>query len=340
MQIRIAPWFRVALAASGLLAGAAHAGELSLGGKLFADFSQLQQTDRVAHTRSQDSNGDLKRLYLDADYVVDDAWSVHLTTDVNWLRDQPLTDVWVKHFYLQRKFAGGTVLRLGVDDMPMLSLTSQWYGYRYIDPVGASMAKLDTAADWGVHLQSRLASNVDMAVAVVTGAGYKRPALGHRADVEAVLAWHPVRQAVIAVGGYSGELAADDTAAHPLRHEARRVDLLAAWAGERWRFGMRYVWASNWTNLYGLRNDRERNGSAWASLQLAPQWSVFARLDRSHPKYLLDPSQHSRYANLGVEWRPRKSLRLALVGKRSDVRRHDNELRHSNEVGVWSEWSF
>lgn len=324
----------------GCVGTSAHAGEFSFGGKMFADASHAEQSDHVAQTSSSDTDADLKRLYLDANYAFDSNWSAHFTADVNWLRGHRGADIWLRHLYLQRRFAGATIVRVGVADMPVMSLTSKWYGYRYVDPVGASLAKIDSSADWGVHATTRLAAGVDMAVSVVTGGGYKRPDTGRRADVEALLSWQPGKHTVLALGGYDGQLAADDSAAHHLYHTARRIDLMAAYADETWRFGMRYSYASNWANLYSVRSDRVRNLSTWASVRVAPQWSLFARYDHTESSILIDPSRKTRYANVGVEWQPAKRLRLALVFKHTAQERADDTIRSGNETGIWSEWSF
>ena len=318
---------------------AASAGDFTFGGKLFADFSQLRQHDRTAHADSHASDADLKRLYLDADYAFDPAWSAHLTTDVNWLRGQRDPDVWVKHAYLQRKFSKAALLRVGVDDMPMMALTSQWYGYRYIDPIATSLQKIDSAADWGLHLKGVLAPRLDYAVSVVSGGGYKQPTHGRRADVEALLAWHTSAHTLLALGGYDGQLAAGDEPRAPY-HTARRIDLLAAYAGDIWRIGTRYSYASNWASLYSTNSERTRSWSAWGSVRVAAQWSVFARYDHGQPASLRDPTRHTIYADAGVQWQPDKRLRLALVMKRNALRREGRELRSGNEAGVWSEFAF
>lgn len=318
---------------------AAHAGDFTFGGKVFADISQLQQTDHVAQTDSRAWDADLKRLYLDADYAFDPAWSAHVTTDINWLRGKRDPDVWLKRGYVQRKWGDATRLRVGVDDMPVLALTSQWYGYRYIDSNATSMQKIDDAADWGVHLKGMLAPRLDYAVAVVTGGGYKYPTHGRRADVEALVTWHTSAHTMLAIGGYDGQLAARGDK-QPLRHTARRVDLLAAYASDIWRLGMRYSYASNWANLYSVNSERSGSWSVWSSVQVAPHWSVFARYDRAQPTRLNDPTRRSIYGNAGVQWQPVKRLRLALAFKRNALRWENGELRRSNEAGIWSEFSF
>lgn len=329
----------VLASALALVSPATRAGEFSFGGKLFADISQLQQRDGVAHTDSRSWDADLKRLYLDADYAFDPAWSAHVTTDINWLRGERDPDVWLKHAYVQRQWSDGTRLRVGVDDMPVLSLTSQWYGYRYVDSIATSMQKVDTAADWGVHLKGKLAARLDYAVAVVTGGGYKRPTHGRRADVEALMAWHTSAHTMLALGGFDGQLAASDDA-RPLYHTARRLDLLAGYADDIWRLGMRYSYASNWANLYSVASERTGSWSAWGSVQVAPQWSVFARYDNAQPTRLREPSRRAVYGNAGVQWQPVKRLRLALAFKRNALRHADGEIRRSNEAGIWSEFSF
>ncbi|WEN14580.1 hypothetical protein PY254_15300 [Rhodanobacter sp. AS-Z3] len=323
-----------------LTCASTHAADFTFGGKLFADISQLQQNNHVAHTQGSAPDADLKRLYLDADYAFDPVWSAHLTTDINWLRGHPDADFWIKHLYVQRKFGPATVVRVGVDDMPLLAFNSQWYGYRYVDSIGTSMQKIDSVADWGVHLKTRLAPTVDLAVSVVSGGGYKEPTHGHRADVEALLAWHTSKNTVLALGGYDGQLAANDDPLRPLYHTARRIDLMAAYADDIWRFGARYAYASNWANLYTVQSDRASNWSSWASLRIAPRWSVFARYDYSKPNRLLTPSRKSTYADAGVEWKPLKKLRLALVLKHNALESAGNLMRTSNEAGLWTEWAF
>lgn len=324
----------------GFVCNSAYAGDFSFGGKMFADVSQLQQNDHVTGTDSSNTDADLKRLYLDVGYAFDSNWSAQFTADVNWLRTTRNTDVWLRHLYLQRKFSNTTIVRIGVADMPMLSLTSKWYGYRYIDSIGTSLAKIDSAADWGVHATSRIAPGLDLAVSVVTGGGYKHPDTGRRADVESVLAWQPTKHTVVALGGYDGQLAAEDSTTTPLHHTARRIDLLAAYADDTWRFGTRYSYASNWTNLYGVRSDRVRNLSTWASVRVAPKWSLFARYDHTDSSVLVNPSRKTRYANAGVEWQPQKPLRLALVFKHNAKDSAGDLVSTGNEVGVWSEWTF
>ncbi|UGB38812.1 hypothetical protein [Frateuria soli] len=329
---------RVALGLA-LAAPMAHAGEFSFGGKIYADASRLRQHDRVTGARSSDTDADLKRMYLDADYAFDTVWSVHATADVNWLRGERDPDLWLKHAYLQRKFGQSAQLRLGVDDMPWITLGSQWYGYRYIDALSTSMQKIDDAADWGVHLKGVLAPALDYAVSVVTGAGYKRPSHGRRADVEALLAYHPGAHTVLALGGYDGQQG-EDADLQPLYHTARRVDLLAAYADDTWRLGTRVAYASNWSGTHKAPSERGLSWSTWGSVRVARQWSLFARYDRMQPRRLRDPAQRTWYANAGVEWQPAKRVRLALVAKRNAVERHGRELRNSDELGVWSEISF
>lgn len=326
--------------ALGLAGTPARAGEVTFGGKVFADFGHLQQTDDLARTTASNTNGDVKRFYLDADYRADAAWSMHLTTDINWLRRQPVSKLWVRQFYVQRTFGDGTVVQAGVRDMPMQALTNQWYGYRYIDAAGVTLAGIDTSADWGAHLNTRVAPDLDLAVSVVSGGGYKQPQTGRRADVEAVASWTPIPQVLLAVGGYDGQLGANGSAARPLRHTARRFDLMAAYAGGRWRVGTRWSYASNWNDLYAIGSGRASNWSSWASRTLAARWSVFARFDLTRPTRLTDPARRSHYANVGLEWRPDPKLRLALVAKHTATQRDGTVLRSGNEAGVWGEWSF
>lgn len=323
-----------------LAVGSAPAGDLSFGGTMFANLSQLETTRYASDTRTHDTAADLKRFYIDVDWRLDEAWSVHLTTDVNWLRHDDPSDVWVRHFYAERRFQRGGQLRLGVDDMPWMALNNKWYGLRYLGPVGATRAGIENVADWGAHLNKRIAPGVDLAVSVVTGSSFKRPTTGRRADVEAYLAWHPVGQAIIAVGGYDGQRAQDRTAWEPLRHTARRWDVMAAWASDAFRLGARWSRAENWADLHAPEREQARNLAAWISGRIAPQWSLFAYADRTEPTRRADAQRRTRSLDAGVQWQPHPRVRVALAGKQATARAASGRLTRAREYGVWSQWTW
>lgn len=333
-------------AAAGLLALSASAqatdppiGGTQVGATLFLDASRIDRSTDGAPARREDG-ADLKRFYLDLRHRFGDVWSMRVTTDVNWLRDEDPSDVWVKHAYLEGRFSRAFALRLGSAPLPWAGFANHWYGYRYVDKELVTRNRFGGSADWGAHaLGTVAAGHLQYAVSAVTGAGYKKPRTGDGVDVEARLAWQPGAHTVLGLGGYRGRLA-EDTGPQPARHVARRWDLLAAYADARWRLGVQYFRAEDWKQVSVPRGDAAHGWSAWASVQLAPAWSLFVRHDRVRPDAWLDPLRHERYSNLGVEWHPRRWLRLAAVCKRERLRADGRELQSVDEAGLWAQLAF
>lgn len=344
---KLAARLAVALAAACLAVAADAADDLPVGGThvgttLFLDATHVDQSTHGQHDSAASGSGiDLKRLYFILDHRFSEVWSAHLLTDVNWLRHGDPTRLWVKNAYLEGAFTSAFTLRMGAAPTPWVPLANHWYGYRYVEKDLVMRAKFGTPADWGIHALGSLGANheIEYAVSVVTGAGFKEPRLGNGADVEARVAWHPVKQMIVALGGYEGTLAQDVDGLAKL-HTARRVDAMVAWAGENWRLGGEYYHARDWNNVTSPAGDTSHGWSVWCSVQLGPRVALFARHDHTAPSADLDPARHDRYSNLGVEWRARKWLKLAAVYKRERLLLSGTDLKTINEVGVWSQVSF
>jgi hypothetical protein len=310
-------------------------GETSVGGKIFLGAGHLDGQTR-------DSNGvDLTRFYIDVDRRHSRVWSAHLTTDINWLRDESPTDLWVKRAYLQGAFSKALTLRLGVGDMPWMSYVNQWAGYRYVDNELTGRLKVANSTDWGVHLLGTLGTRGQWqyATAVVTGSSYKRPRSGDSADVEMRVGWQPTAHTVLAVGGYRGNRALDG-GEHVTWHTAQRWDAMAAYADERLRLGAQYFRADNWDQVRSPLADAALGWSAWASMQLAPQWTLFARHDETRTSLQRDPSRRDRYNSLGLEYSVSRKLQVALVAKRHRLVHDAGVLNEADEIGVWSQIAF
>ncbi|MEO7072567.1 MAG: hypothetical protein ABI300_06205, partial [Rhodanobacter sp.] len=277
----------------------------------------------------------------DVDHRFSPEWSAHATTDINWLRDASPTDLWLKRAYLQGAFSKALTLRVGVADMPWTAYANHWGGYRYVDNELAGRLKYANSTDWGVHLLGALGARGQWqyATAVVSGSSFKRPRTGDSADVEMRLGWQPTTHTVLAVGGYRGKRALDG-GEHVAVHTAQRWNAMAAYADSRFRLGAQYFRASNWNQVRSPRADAARGWSAWASMQLAPQWSVLARHDDAHLSVQLDPLRRDRYNSLGLEYRCSRSLQLAIVAKRERLANHVGVVTGTNELGVWTQIAF
>lgn len=328
------------------VAGAGWADDLPVGGtsvsgKLFLNASHLDQDVNGVRTDDSGTNADLKRFFINVDHRFSDVWSAHVTTDIHWQRHQDPTDLWLRYAYVQGRFSKAFNLRLGSAPMPWQGLVNQWYGYRYVEKDATMRAGVGSTADWGVHALGSLGADgrVEYAASLATGAGYKKPRLGNGPDVAARVSFQPGEHVVVGLGGYRGTLG-QDAGKLDSQRTAQRWSLMAAYADAKWRLGGQYFRANDWSQVMSPQSDRSHGWSAWASMQLTPEVSLFARHDHVEPSRWLDPERRDRYTNAGVEWQAYKWLRLAAVWKRERLSDGGRRLKTANEAGLWAQITF
>lgn len=322
-------------------AGDTPVGQTVVGGKLFLNVSDLDRHVNGTPAGGRGVQADLSRFFVNFDHRFSRTWSLHVTTDVHWMRHTSPTDLWLRYAYVEGEFGKAFKLRLGSAPMPWHGLVNQWYGYRYVEKDLTMRAKVGNPADWGVHALGSLGAQgrVEYAASVVTGAGYKKPRLGNGPDVAARVSFQPTAHTVIGAGGYRGTLA-EDAGTRSSLHTAQRWTLMAAYADARWRLGAQWFQARNWGRVIRPRADRSQGWSAWASMQVTPTVAVFARHDHVRPSDWLDPERRDRYTNAGVEWKVANGLRLAAVWKRERLNRDGVHLQTVDEAGVWAQITF
>lgn len=347
----------IAAALGGGLANSASATDIdadtSISGKMFFDFTHLDQTDAGQSTAASGTGLDVKRFYLGIDHRFDDVWSVNLTTDFNYSSSDGQTQVFVKKAYVQGAFDKAAVLRVGSADMPWIPFVESYYGYRYVENTLIDRLKEGNSADWGLHLGGKLGDGgmFDYAVSAVNGAGYKNPSRSQNVDIEGRVGYSPIDGMILAVGGYSGKLG-KDTQGSTTYNTASRVDLLAAYADKTWRVGAEYFSANNWANAATAYADKSSGWSVWGSVNLNGPWSLFARYDDAKLSRDIDPQARDKYFNAGVQYAVNKNFVLAAVFKHEQQDGNANLSvpvaipigvhadRRGNEIGVWGEVKF
>lgn len=314
-------------------------GDTTLGGQIFLDITHLQQTTQGRRTSS--TGADLKRLFLNLDHQFSLVWSAHVTGDINWLRDAAPTDPWLRHAYIQGAFSKALVLQLGVADLPWAGLVNSWSGYRYVDNELVTRLNFGASSDWGVHVLGTVGDRgqLQYAASMISGSSYKRPRTGDRPDFETRVAWQPTAHTVLAIGTYDGTLA-QDGGAHVAQHTARRWDAMAAWRDARFRLGAQYFRADNWNQVRTIAGDHASGWSAWASMQVAPRWTLFARHDQADTSARLDPARQARYSHLGLEYHVSRSVQVAAVVRRQRLANHTTLSTTTNEAGLWTQIAF
>jgi hypothetical protein len=313
-----------------------------ISGRMYYDFTNIDDDSKGAKTDKSGSAFDIKRFYLGVDHEFDDEWAVNLTTDFQYSSAAGATGLYIKKAYVQYTVGDAFVLRAGSTDLPWVPFAENAYGMRYVENTLVDRLKFGTSADWGVHAAGKLAGGaMEYAVAAVNGNGYKNPGRSKGVDFEGRLSYAPTPGTVIGVGAYSGTLGKETQNTDSL-HTADRVDFIAAYAAGSTRVGVEWFQAKNWNNVLSVASDKASGWSAWGSTGLGQGGAtLFARYDQADPSKTLDPGLQDTYYNVGVEFPVVKGVKLATVYKHTD---RSNDAKtvdlETNEFGVWGEFRF
>ena len=297
------------------IAAPAFAGDTSVGGTMFANFSYINQQNNGVDTNATGYGLDVKRFYLIVNHKFNDVWSANITTDFGYSSGTGAASVFVKKAFVQAKVSDAFVIRAGATDMPWIPFVEGYYGYRYVEPTTTDRLKFANSSDWGLHASGNLGDRFNYAVSAVNGAGYKNPTRSKGMDVEGRAAFMPLDGMVIAVGGYSGHLG-KDLELTPALHTASRADVMVAYASKTMRLGGEYFAAKNFNNVTTVASDKSSGWSLWGSVAIADNgMNVFARYDNTDLSKTLNPSLTEDYWHLGLEYPVTKGIKISGVYK-------------------------
>jgi hypothetical protein len=323
--------------------------DTSVSGKMYVDFTNVSQKNSdTGKTNNSGIGLDVKRFYLSVDHKFSDIWSANLTTDFNYVSNDGETNLFVKKAYVQGKFDQAFVFRAGSADMPWIPFVENYYGYRYVENTLTDRLKYGNSADWGLHVGGDIGASksVNYAASVVNGNGYKNPSRSNGVDFEARVGFVPFKDAIIAVGGYSGHRGQETQNLNAL-HTAQRGDIMVAYASNTIRVGGEYFSAKDWNNVLKAQSDKAHGYSVWGSVSLTDELALFARYDNAKLSSDLDPKSKDAYYNLGLEYMVSKGFKLAAVYKHekgelsvnTPVPLHVQSVK-TDEIGLFGEVKF
>lgn len=322
----------------------------SFHGRIYGDVTWLENEDKGTGVKSDDSGlgTDIKRVYLEFGWKVDDVWSAKFVSDIGDFGAKRY-DIFVKKAYLEGKFSPMAVMQIGSSDQPWIPFAEGMYGYRYLEQTQTDRQGFGTSADWGVHL---LGSNDKFAysVAMVNGGGYSDPSRSGSVDFEGRISFTPTDHLTLGLGGYSGKLA-KDTDADPALNTATRVDALIDYNNDHFHIGGEYFQADDWKQVTSPDSDSSDGFSVWTSIPLSKA-ELFARYDQTDPSKDLNPDLSSDYYHVGVQFKPAQLLTMAIAFKHTTVdsgnggkaagvgSSEPNSKGESNELGVWFQYKW
>lgn len=344
------------LGASGPGAALAGVPMPTVGGKVFADITNISQQNNGTDTAASGTGADVKRFYLIFNEQFDDMWSAKLETDATYNSGQQV-DLYMKNAWLQASLSKAFWVRLGESDMPWIPFDEGVYNFRFVENTLIDRLHFGNSADWGLHVGGDVGGKLlSYQVSVVNGAGYKNPTRSKDMDVEGRISLQPIDGVILALGGYTGKLGQDTygSATATTFHTANRVDAMAAYVKNGVRFGVEYFTANDWNNVTKTASDKADGTSVFASYEFNPMWSVFGRWDQAKLSKDLAPGLKDQYFNIGVDTKPIKNVDVALVYKHEKMDGGPATATFSttngkpfsqadgkyDEIGIWAQVAF
>lgn len=292
-----------------------------------------------------------------------------------------VTEVFIKKLYLEGKFSDALVVHAGAYTSPWAPFVESLYGYRYIEKTTTDRLGFAQTADWGVNATGKLGPEgmVGYSVSIVDGAGYKNPSRTKSPDYEGRVSVVPIKWLTVGAGFYAGHLGQVTASNENLdRNTAVRWNGIVAVNVSGVRAGVEYFTARNYKTVNNLGasvfgtsavvapsatarapSDKADGESVFASYSFNPQYSVFARYDNTKLSHDVAPDLRDKYFNVGVAYKPLKTLDLALVYKDEKVEHGTNSISggdangsytiggangsrdgHFHEAGIYAQWSF
>ncbi|HWU02737.1 MAG TPA: hypothetical protein VN222_08375, partial [Novosphingobium sp.] len=312
----------------------AWAKDTKISGRMYFNFSNINQQASGQKTTGSGTGFDIKRMYIGIDHRFSKVFAFNVTTDVsnvvgstsNYDYAQPSSfgspvgrGFFIKKAYMEAKLSPALTIRAGSADLPWVANDENIYGYRHIENTIID-GPYGTSADWGIHALGNLGKYVDYQVAVINGAGYRNVKVTKSVDVEGRIGVN--YNGVFAdVGGYTGKRGAA-VQGTPTYHTAQRFDAMAGFKNAKFTIGGEYFYAKNWNSVATLTEDRGEGFTVFGNYNIKPKWSVFGeyqwvKAQNQASAAGADVRQH--YFNVGLQYEPVKILDLALVYKRDAV---------------------
>jgi hypothetical protein len=362
----------IALAVGAALAAPAaraDAGDTTVGGVIYADFTSIKTQNLGTDVDPNGIGTDVSRAYLVVNHQFDDIWSMNLTTDFNFasFKDActitggaagekctvttttPQNQLFVKKAYVQGKFDDLAVFRIGSADMPWIPFAEGVYGNRFVEKTLIDREGFGTSADWGLHLGGA-SGMLNYQISAVNGGGYKNPTRSKTIDWEGRLAVTPVDGLTVAAGFYTGNLGQDTEANEakfaatlPVtqKNTATRTNVLADWKAMGLNVGFEYFTAKNFSSglVFNNTTDSENGLSVYGSYDFpGTALGIYGRYDSVKPKKDVQSGLKDTYYNAGVEWHANKNVTWAF-GLKSDELKDDTVATKTDlktqEFGVW-----
>jgi hypothetical protein len=270
------------------------------GGRVFVDyFYNLAAPDDATGGAAEGLHGfRYRRLYLTADYTLSEAFTGRARLEADeGTSGRPL----VKDLSLTWAYSGDHNATMGITPPPAFGISEDIWGYRSLEKTILDLQGIVSSRDFGLRFDGPVTEDGTVRYAVmVANNGTVEPETDNFKRVYGQLAVRPSDQITLVVGadhaGYGDE-----------REAGTRVSAFGGYATDRFRVGLEGYWYRVTMRQADARTDV--GATLFGVVQVAPQWEVVARLDRS-AEYFLGDDRFETFLLGGVAYTPHPNVAL------------------------------
>jgi len=326
--------------------------KLTIGGKMFADFTQVDK----AGTKTMGMS--VTRFYFDTKYKQGN-WLARVTTDINnetgntgasnLATGNPVVgttkiaglkrnmNVFLKYAYLEGKFSDAVQLRLGLSHTPWIDYEQHLWKHRFVSKVSSDHYKFDDSSDYGIGLKGDLGAGLaNYWVTLTNGGGYGKPNTNGSLDINSRITIDPIENLEISAqyrSGYRGAKT-NSTVAAPAA-KASLIQLLASYGTKEFRVGGNYLKAAAIGNT--SKNDNTAM-ALWGWYNMGDM-GVFGKYETNNDvnNSAFDSSNHMV---AGVDFHVQKGLTLTAAVDTESTKAIAGTTSKTTKIGLYSEMKF
>jgi len=322
-----------ALMVATMAAAPAFAGETSISGKVYSDFTQSTKTN-AAGLKSTTQGVNLTRTYFQAKNHIDDIWTV--TFKVDSLTDATVASksqrVFVKEAQLSGHFSDAANVKMGLIGTPWIGHEEHMFKHRYIVNGYADTQHYDDSADLGLGAYGKVADGaMNYSVALVNGGGYSHLKTVASQDINARVGFDASGLTVDL--GYRGGYRGTKTTLNGVTTAGTKSTLSQVMVtygmGHDFRVGG--VYANNKKGTVTTKGF-----SVWGWMNFTDELGAFAKYEDT--KSSVVGSLKEKRSVVSLDYKAGKKVNISLAYK--DVKNSGFSTAKASQVGIFTQFKF
>lgn len=279
----------------------------------FFDYSQ-----GFGHVNNE-SGFDITRAFLGYNYQISRTLQARVIIDgASGRNEKGNLEVYLRNAYLNWKDKGFDVY-VGEIGLKQFSTQEKYWMHRYVMKSFQDLNKMAPSVDLGITAEYKINDYISADLSLTNGEGYKKVEKNNSTRYAAGVSLFPIKNIIFRVyadiytDGEDVRDALPEGVTYTKYTDQKTLSLFAGYQDKILSGGVEYNRVFN----KGFVEDKDYYGySAYASMQVAPQWRVYARydiMDSKIPAEFTSPwnSLDGQLMMGGVEFQPFKQLKIS-----------------------------